>query len=61
MIAPAARGRSALQHRVPLTPNLRSGKEGDPPTRTMTLLEALHLIGALVTRWLDWLQESSNA
>jgi hypothetical protein len=32
--------------------------KGDPPTRTMTLLEARQLIGALVTRWLDWLRES---
>jgi hypothetical protein len=35
--------------------------KGDPPTRTMTLGEARELIGALVTRWLDWLRESSNA
>jgi hypothetical protein len=34
--------------------------KGDPPTRTMTLGEARQLIGALVTRWLDWLRESSN-
>ena len=35
--------------------------KGDPPRRTMTLGEARQLIGALVTRWLDWLRESSNA
>jgi hypothetical protein len=35
--------------------------KGDPPRRTMTLGEARQLIGALVTRWLAWLQESSNA
>ena len=35
--------------------------KGDPPTRTMTLGEARRLIGALVTRWLDWLRESSNS
>jgi hypothetical protein len=28
---------------------------------TMSLGEARQLIGALVTRWLDWLRESSNA
>jgi len=27
----------------------------------MTLEEARQLIGALVTRWLDWLQESSDS
>jgi hypothetical protein len=35
--------------------------KGDPPMRTMTLGEARRLIGALVTRWLDWLRESSNS
>jgi hypothetical protein len=35
--------------------------KGDPPRRIMTLGEARQLIGALVTRWLDWLRESSNA
>jgi hypothetical protein len=35
--------------------------KGDPPTGTMTLREARQLIGVLVTRWLAWLQESSNA
>ena len=35
--------------------------KGDPPRRTMSLGEARQLIGALVTRWLDWLPESSNA
>jgi hypothetical protein len=35
--------------------------KGDPPTRTMTLGEARQLIGSLVTRWLDWLRESSTA
>ena len=35
--------------------------KGDPPTQTMTLAEARQLIGALVTRWLDWLREASNA
>jgi len=35
--------------------------KGDPPTRTMSLGEARQLIGALVTRWLDWLRESSTA
>ncbi len=35
--------------------------KGDPPRRIMTLGEARQLIGALVTRWLDWLREASNA
>jgi hypothetical protein len=35
--------------------------KGDPPRRTMTLGEARQLIGALVTRWLDWLRESSDS
>ena len=35
--------------------------KGDPPRRTMTLGEARQLIGALVTRWLDWLWKSSDA
>jgi hypothetical protein len=35
--------------------------KGDPPRRTMTLGEARQLVGALVTRWLDWLRESSDS
>jgi hypothetical protein len=35
--------------------------KGDPPRRTMTLGEARQLIGALVTRRLDWLRESSDS
>jgi hypothetical protein len=34
--------------------------KGDPPKRTMTLVEARQLIGALVTTWLDWLRSSSS-
>ncbi len=34
--------------------------KGDPPKRTMTLVEARQLIGSLVTTWLDWLRSSSN-
>jgi hypothetical protein len=29
--------------------------KGDPPERTMTLVEARQLIGSLVITWLDWL------
>jgi hypothetical protein len=34
--------------------------KGDPPKRTMTLVEAQQLIGALVTAWLDWLRPPSG-
>ena len=34
--------------------------KGDPPKRTMTLVEARQLIGSVVTAWLDWLRSSSN-
>jgi hypothetical protein len=34
--------------------------KGDPPKRTMTLVEARQLIGSLVTTWLDWLRSSSK-
>jgi hypothetical protein len=33
--------------------------KGDPPKRTVTLVEARQLIGRLVTAWLDWLRSSS--
>jgi hypothetical protein len=34
--------------------------KGDPPKRTMTLVEARQLIGSLVVTWLDWLGSSSS-
>jgi Ser/Thr protein kinase RdoA (MazF antagonist) len=34
--------------------------KGDPPKRTMTLVEARQLIGSLVIVWLDWLRSSSG-
>jgi hypothetical protein len=34
---------------------------GDPPKRTMTLIEARQMIGALVTGWLDSLSSSSSS
>lgn len=34
--------------------------KGDPPKRTMTLVEARQLIGSVVTAWLDWLRSPSN-
>jgi hypothetical protein len=34
--------------------------KGDPPKRTMTLVEARQLIGSVVTTWLDWLRSSSS-
>jgi hypothetical protein len=34
--------------------------KGDPPERTMTLVEARQLIGSLVITWLDWLRSSSS-
>jgi hypothetical protein len=35
--------------------------EGTPrPEKMMTLSEARHVIGALVTVWLDWLRSSSS-
>jgi hypothetical protein len=33
--------------------------KGDPPSRTMALIEARQMIGALVTEWLDWRRSSS--
>jgi hypothetical protein len=32
--------------------------KGDPPKRTMTLVEARQLIGSVVIAWLDWLRSS---
>jgi hypothetical protein len=34
--------------------------KGDPPKRTMTLVEARQLIGSVVIAWLDWLRSSSS-
>ncbi len=34
--------------------------KGDPPKRTMMLVEARQLIGSLVITWLDWLRSSSS-
>jgi hypothetical protein len=34
--------------------------KGDPPKRTMTLVEARQLIGSLVISWLDWLGSASS-
>jgi hypothetical protein len=34
--------------------------KGDPPKRSMTLVEARQLLGSVVIAWLDWLRSSSN-
>ena len=34
--------------------------KGDPPKRTMTLVEVRQLIGSVVTAWLVWLRSSSK-